>query len=721
VHKIIFILLLFLFPVFTFAQHAVVITVSDTITSEKIFGAVIVKDGKGIGTTDENGKCTIHLDSAATVSIHYTGYFIKTIYLNRNSSAVEVRLLSKSPETETVTVTSTRSNSRIDDTPTKTEVLGQDDMDEENGIKPGNVSSLLGDLSSIQMQTTSAVSGQTTVRIQGLDGRYTQILRDGLPVYDGFAGGFGFLQLPPLDLKQIELIKGPASTLYGGGAISGLINFVSRTPTDSATHSLTLNGSTLHEANLNFWSSNQVAPKFGYTFLGAANYGQAIDVNKDGFTDVPWLNSAILHPRFFYTPDKNHSFILGFDAALEQRQGGDDTVLKFHADTLHRYFENNNVKRITTELFYHAQLHDSTFFDVKGSSTIYERQIKTENGEFNGIQSVNYLEISWFRPHRKYDLVYGINFLLSRFDQQSPVRSEAIRINQHTNGIFLQHTWRPAKHFTMESGLRGDLIRNDAGYNSFLLPRVALLWKWNDLAGMRMCGGLGYKAINPLTLMPDEHYLPGVSFYSTRQIRNEQSKGGTIDIYYRRKVSSNYSLYLNQSFFITEVNHPVSGIITGTNDVIFHNEIKPLQAYGFDSYVRLSGEELELYLGYTWTNALRTYDEAHPHIPVTPTQRISTVALYEMENGLRIGIESSWIGKQYREDGSATPSYLIMAAMINYNWKNFSFVLNGENLLNILQSKTETLYTRPISSPSFNELWAPVDGRNINFSVRWKW
>ena len=67
--------------------------------------------------------------------------------------------------------------------------------------------------------------------IQGLDGRYTQILKDGFPIYSGASSGLGLLQIPPLDLKQVEVIKGSASTLYGGGAIAGLVNLISKTPT----------------------------------------------------------------------------------------------------------------------------------------------------------------------------------------------------------------------------------------------------------------------------------------------------------------------------------------------------------------------------------------------------------------------------------------------------------------------------------------------------------
>src|SRR6185503_10418801 len=101
------------------------------------------------------------------------------------------------------------------------EVIGLEEVEEESGVKPGHIASLLGDVAGIQAQQTSATTNNTELRIQGLPGEYTQMLRDGIPLFGGFAGSFSVLQIPPLDLKQIEIIKGSSSTLYGGGAIAG--------------------------------------------------------------------------------------------------------------------------------------------------------------------------------------------------------------------------------------------------------------------------------------------------------------------------------------------------------------------------------------------------------------------------------------------------------------------------------------------------------------------
>ncbi|MET3877079.1 TonB-dependent receptor plug domain-containing protein [Chitinophaga sp. OAE865] len=163
-----------------------------------------------------------------------------------------------------VVISSTRNNSHIEDLPMKVEVLGKEDMIEESGIKPGNVASILGDLSVIHIQNTSAVSGNNAIRMQGLDGKYTQLLRDGMPVYEGLSGNFGVLSIPPLDLKQIEIIKGSVSTLYGGGAIAGIINFIAKTPGDKPELTMLVNRSTLKETNVNAYYAEKYGKNRSY-------------------------------------------------------------------------------------------------------------------------------------------------------------------------------------------------------------------------------------------------------------------------------------------------------------------------------------------------------------------------------------------------------------------------------------------------------------------------
>jgi iron complex outermembrane receptor protein/outer membrane receptor for ferrienterochelin and colicins len=710
-----------LFAVPLFSQQTVILLFTDSASGESLPGVVVLRDGKGIAAADTSGKARVAIEAPANLSFHMAGYFTRTMLVNGNESAIQVKLVSLSPELEAVTIQSTRNNSRIEDAPTKTEVLGQEELEEENGIRPGNVCSLLGDISSIQIQNTGAVSGQSTVRIQGLDGRYTQILRDGLPVYNGFASGFSIMQLPPLDLKQIELIKGPASTLYGGGAIGGLVNFVSRMPADSNEHSVTANLTTLSEINFNYWSSGHYKNGIGHSFMAAVNIAAPVDVNKDSFSDVPAVTMLMLHPRLYFTPGKNNTLTLGLDATAEQRLGGDLYVLNTGNDSSGRFFEKNSLRRGTTELLFHHKFSDSLAFDLRGSTTLFDRSQKTEGGRFDGTQHLQYAEASITAARKKQTLVLGMNLFNSRFNQGAPVHQPVLNEQQLTLGIFLQSTYTFTPKLILEAGVRTDRVKTDTTTAAFLLPRIAFLWKWNNRTGMRITAGMGYVMPSTLMLMPDEHYLPVYIFPRHLSLTAENSIGGATDVYWRRKISEELVLYMNQSFFFTQVDQPLVSAEAAGDSVHIYNAGSPLLTYGSDSYIRLASEDLEFYLGYTYTRAQRRYDETHPYLPVTPVHRVSFVALYELPHGWKFVAEGSVIGHQYREDGTKTPPYFIGALMVGKDWRRMSVVLNCENIAGVLQSDYEPLYTGAPLQPHFNPLWAPVDGRVLNLSARYRW
>ena len=108
-------------------------------------------------------------------------------------------------------------------------------------MKPGDIRMLLNETTGIHIQQTSATSFNSGVRIQGLSGKYTQLLRDGMPMYWSLSSGLSLLQISPLDLQQVEVIRGPNSTLYGGGAIAGLINLVTKKPGPQQEKSMLFN------------------------------------------------------------------------------------------------------------------------------------------------------------------------------------------------------------------------------------------------------------------------------------------------------------------------------------------------------------------------------------------------------------------------------------------------------------------------------------------------
>ena len=183
-------------------------------------------------TTDANGVATLEPQAgSAEITVSKEGYVTVTVAVPSGRGQPLVVNLERQPtHEEEVIVSATRTGKRVEDQPLRVEVVPGEEVQEKIMMTPGDVSMLLNETNGLRVQTTSPSLGGASVRIQGLRGRYTQILADGLPLYGGQTGSIGLLQIPPMDLGQVEVIKGVASALYGMSAIGGVVNLVTRRP-----------------------------------------------------------------------------------------------------------------------------------------------------------------------------------------------------------------------------------------------------------------------------------------------------------------------------------------------------------------------------------------------------------------------------------------------------------------------------------------------------------
>lgn len=229
-------------------------------------------------------------------------------------------------EEEEVIVSSTRISRSIANTPTRMEVISGEELEEKGNMKPGDIRMMLNESTGIQTQQTSATSFNAGIRIQGLDGRYTQLLRDGYPLYSGFAGSLSLLQIAPLDLKQVEVIKGSASTLYGGGAIAGLVNLVSKTPGETRELNFLANGTTGGGLDVSGFYSERYG-KAGLTVFASRNSNKAFDPADIGLTAIPQFERYTINPRLFLYGKKTTADI-GLAYITEDRTGGSMDYIK---------------------------------------------------------------------------------------------------------------------------------------------------------------------------------------------------------------------------------------------------------------------------------------------------------------------------------------------------------------------------------------------------------
>ncbi|RYD81134.1 MAG: TonB-dependent receptor, partial [Sphingobacteriales bacterium] len=481
--------------------------------------------------SDRSGLASLRIlrNGIDTIVIKFVGY--KTIELPLqfpDSTVYQITLNTEEQSLEDVTIVSSlRNNERIENAATKVEVLGLEEMNEESMVKPGNVASILGDISGVQIQQSSAVSGNSNVRIQGLDGKYTQMLRDGMPVYEGFSGGFGVLSIAPLDLKQLELIKGSSSTLYGAGAIGGLINFISKKPSLEPDASIILNASTLKERNLNTYIAKRWKYT-GFTLFAGETIQHQVDVDKDGLSDVPKLESTVIHPVLFLYPTENSMISLGWSANFEKRVGGDMLAIDDKNTNSHPYFESNKLNRNTFSLIAEDKFNTIFTGTIKGTFTNFERNISTNTYLFSGNQRDYYTEASLSALLNKHALVAGINLAGDNFSPSAATPIKVGQIKNHIKGVFIQDSWRFLESSKVEAGLRIDHNR----YGTFILPRLALFHRISNKIAFRGGLGSGYKSPNPLTPQNKDYDIDKINHLSPAAL-TERSFGTNLEANYK--------------------------------------------------------------------------------------------------------------------------------------------------------------------------------------------
>lgn len=690
------------------------VVVKDSATSEPLPGTTVSMNNKK-WRTDSLGTVQLSFIPPATISFSRVGYKEKAITLSDTIPTVLAVLLQPTEHTlAAVIVSSSRTDTRIENLPTKVEVLGSEEVDEETGIKPSNVASLLGDVAGIQTQQTSAITGNTELRIQGLPGKYTQLLRDGMPLFGEFAGGFSLLQIPPLDLKQIEIIKGASSTLYGGGAIAGMINVITKKPQlHQFEKTLLLNYSSLNEANVNLYLANR-DEHVGFTFFTGNTNQQAKDVNSDGFSDVPKFNSFFIHPTLFVYPNNNNTISLGYNGVFENRKGGDMQVLDDKTEGAHQFFIENNLKRHTVDLQWENRLTNTQKFTLKAIGSLFNRDITTNINAVKGRQFSYYSEASYVFKTKSNDVVFGVNFNGERFHKKAPAGGGGLYdFNYTTVGLFAQDDWRIHPKLTVESGLRTDFHNT---YGTFFLPRLSLLYKISNAFTTRLGGGFGYKVPSIFDSEIDERDY--VNIAPLQNVTAEKSVGVNWDVNFHKRIDET-DITINQSFYLTQINDPLLTLYNGSQ-YTFQNAGKGILTKGIETYVRVKIDETELYLGYTLTDAIKQYDPAQPHVELSAHDKFASVLGYEFNEHFKARIEAALTGPQYLDNGRKTPSYWFTAAMLRYDFKKLAFVLNCENVLDYRQSKVEPIVYGSTSYPTFAQLWAPIDGRVINLSARIK-
>lgn len=702
------------------AQNEYNARVFDAETGSPLYGANAQVEGTTLGaTTNEEGYISIENipDGEHTIIFTYIGFETREETYEfplEQEQVFEIRLFPGGEHMDEVIISATRSRRTIADIPTRVEVISGHELEEKGNMKPGDIRMLLNETTGIQTQQTSATSYNSSIRIQGLDGKYTQLLKDGYPLYSGFSGGLSLLQIVPLDLRQVEVVKGASSTLYGGGAIAGLVNLVSKTPGPDEELNLLLNGTSALGLDASGFYSNTFG-KVGTTVFASYNMGSPYDPADIGLTAIPEFDRYTLNPRLFYYFNDRATLDIGVNTVIEERTGGNIDFIEGDTDVEDPYFERNKTRRITTRAGYTQEFEDGSFLSVKNSFSFFNREILLPDFVFSGDQFASFNEISYNFGEMDFEWIAGANLWVDGFEEDDNPQARSVDYNHVTYGAFVQNNWRVSDFFSLESGLRLD-HQND--YGTFLLPRFSGMMNFSESLTARIGGGLGYKTPTIFTEDAERIQFRDVMPIDVSSTEVERSIGANFDINYRTELFKTISFSLNTLFFYTKVDKP---LILSNAEGSFYEYIQPegyVDTKGLEANMRFGFGDFKLFTGYTLADVTRHYNGETFEMPLVAQHRLNNVLMYEIEDKLLIGLEGYYFGPQKLSDGSTGQEYWIFGLMTEKKWERFSLFLNFENFTDTRQTRFDSIYTGSISDPQFRDIYAPVDGFVINGGIK---
>ena len=653
----------------------------------------------------------------------WTGIAASALLLSTSLGAQE-RDATDDESIEEIIVTTTRRPTRLADTATRIEVVDQEELEEKVAMSPGDVVMLLSETSGLRVQMTAPGLGAANVRIQGLRGQYSQVLADGLPLYGGQTGSIGLLQIPPLDLRQVEVLKGVASALYGPSALGGVINFISRRP--DGAHEILLNQTNRGGTDAVLWWGGEPATEgWSYSLLASLHRQTAEDVDDDGWTDIPRFQRAVLRPRFHWASESGAEVLVTAGAMIEDRTGGTFSGGRVPpGDAAAQEF----VEALDTDRF-DAGLNGR--WPLAGERALAIRASVTDRDldqRFGDVFQPSHFETSLVEASidgmaGEHGWVVGLAFQNDRY-RNEPL--PAFDFSYDVVGLFAQDELPLGDAVTLSGSLRVD---RHSDFGTFVSPRIATLWRPGGAESpwrVRVSAGTGFFPPIPVTEETEATGLQRV--LPLAGLRAEEGRGLSVDV--NRLWSLNRgSIETNLTLFGSRLTHAVSLVQVSASppQFAFMSSDEPSRNVGAELLARWRSGPF----GVTLTSAYLDSTEFPPDltarraVPLNPRHSGSVLLSWENGETWRVGIENYYSGTQSLEENpylGTSPSYWTFGVLAQRRIGPLSLIFNVENLSDVRLTKTHPLLLpqRAADGSWTTDAWAPLDGRVFNVAVRWE-
>lgn len=609
---------------------------------------------------------------------------------------------------EEITVVATRSRQLVRDQAVRVEVVPQEELEESQTVAPGNLTNLLNELAGARMDLPSAGLGGTSLRLRGMPGRHAQVLSDGLALSGSQTDSFSLLQVPPIDLARVEVVKGVASALYGGSALAGVLNLVSRAP-DGKSQWL-LSQSSLGGSDADVFLSRP-GTSTGFTFAGSGHYQARRDEDHDDWAELPGFERITARPRWFVDEGRAKVFAtLGFIG--ERREGG--TTGSNPPPTGEQFPVTMDTSHVDAGMVGSVTRDDGSILGGRWYvvHTHHAREFGTADVEDTVTSFAT--EATWQSKFGVQDWTLGAALL---YDELSVPDVAGVGYRYTVPGVFAQDEFSPAKWVSVSASARVDF--HDA-FGTFVSPRVSALFRLDPDVTLRASLGTGYSPVTPLV---DEIEDIGFGALDPLQgLQAERASSGSLDLKWVVR-----PFEINLSAFASEIRHPLDAQESlRAGRVVIVNDEEPLQIRGAELLVGSTLGDAHLLFNSTYMDATEESPAGgRRRAELMPELSAEIAAIFELEGHGRAGFEISYTGPQDVHDDpylERTPSLLELNALAEWSFGKFSLFVNAMNLTDE-QQQADAPLLRPANSPGLGgnpvvDAWAPLVGRYFSLGVR---
>ena len=658
--------------------------------------------------TDSSGGVVVEVaGGVAEIAVFKAGFEPATasVEIGPGARLVQIALVRTPVVEETITVAATRTEQRLEDVPMRVEVLAREEIEEKMLMTPGDVVMMLNEMGGMRVQATSPSLGAASVRIQGMRGRYTRVLSDGLPLFGEQVGGLGLLQIPPMDLGQVEVIKGVASALYGAGAMGGVINLVSRPAGDRPITETLFNQSTRGATDAVLFTAAPLSQNWRVSLLGGGHWQQLEDVDDDRWADLPRYARGVLRPRIFWDGGNGRTFFATAGATYEDRVGG--TLPGGSPAVGGAYREALETTRLDAGAVAHFLIRERYVTSVRVAAA-RQRHEHTfgEIGE-RDVHLTGFGEVALRGTAGSHTWVVGAAVERDDYD---PSDVPQFRYAFTVPGIFAQDDIRVASWLSISASGRLD---SHSTYGTFLSPRFSALLRGGGWT-TRVSTGTGF--FGP-TFLSEETEAAGLSRLSVpRPLVAEEGRSASVDI-----TRAAGPAVLTLTLFASRVEHPTD--VDRSSGLVLTNSPEPTTNAGVEVLAVVRRAPIAVTGTYTFVDARETDSGHRVAAPLTPRHSAGLVGMIENEDTGRLGVEVYYTGRQRLEyDPYATVSrpYVIVGFLAERRFGRVRLFLNAENITDVRQTRWYPI-VRPTRAPDGRwtvDAWAPLDGRTFNGGVR---